>query len=56
MTLNHFAFTDFPGEPQANYLTFKGMASSGHPLKIILPNSFPMQAPRIYFDMQMQQS
>ena len=48
--------TDFPGEPQGNYMIFKGTTSSGHPLKIILPSNYPMMPPRIYFDMQMQQS
>lgn len=54
---HHFALClDFPGEPMGNYLIFKGLASSGHPLKIILPSTFPQMPPRIYFDMQMQQS
>ena len=47
---------DFPNEPKANYLVIQGKASSGHPLKIILPTTYPMSPPRIYFDMQMQQS
>ena len=47
---------DFPNEPLANYLIFKGTTSTGHPLKIIIPNNYPMAPPRIYFDMQMQQN
>ena len=42
----------FPGQAKANYLVVKGQAYQ-YPLKIILPANFPMEAPRIYFDMQM---
>ena len=44
----------FPGEGTNPYLVFKGVASSGHPLKVILPTNYPMSPPRIYFDTQMQ--
>ena len=53
--LNHLFPSGFPGEPQANYLVFKGTTSSGYPLKIILPSNYPQGAPKIYFDMQMSQ-
>ena len=46
--------TGFLNEPKANYLVIQGTASSGHPLKIILPTNYPMAPPKIYFDMQMQ--
>ena len=42
----------FPGQAKANYLIVKGQAYQ-YPLKIILPTNYPMAAPKIYFDMQM---
>lgn len=45
---------EFPNEPKANHLVFKGTIPSGQQIKVIITPRFPSDPPRFYFDMQMQ--
>jgi ubiquitin-protein ligase len=49
----------FPGQPQNNFIVFKGAAmdrfGQSYKLKFIIPSNYPMSPPMCYFDQNLPQ-